>query len=45
MKKVIQDSTGNFYKIIKPEYDFLMKYALPLPELHWMERIKFCVKN
>ncbi len=45
MKKVIQDSTGNFYKIIKPEYDFLMKYALPVPELHWMERIKLCVKS
>ncbi len=45
LKKVIQDSKGNFYKIIKPEYDFLIKYALPLPNLHWFERIKLCVKN
>jgi hypothetical protein len=22
------------------EYDFLMKYELPLPEIHWLERIK-----
>lgn len=39
LKKVIVDEKGNYYKIIKQEYDFLMKYALPLPELHWLNRI------
>ncbi len=45
LKKVIRDSSGNYYKIIKPEYDFLEKYALPLPELHWLERIKVGLKK
>ena len=40
LKKVIKDEKGNFYKIVKMEYDFLVKYGLPLPELHWLERIK-----
>lgn len=40
LKKVIVDTEGNYYKIIKQEYDFLMKYGLPLPELHWLERIR-----
>ena len=40
MKKVIEDKNGDYYKIIPMEYDFLMKYALPLPEIHWRERIK-----
>jgi len=37
---VIVDEKGNYYKITKQEYDFLMKYALPLPEIHWFERLK-----
>lgn len=40
MDYVIQDAQGNVYKIIKMEYDFLVKYGLPLPRLHWMERMK-----
>lgn len=40
LKKVIKDKKGDFYKIVQIEYDFLMKYWLPLPEKHWMERIK-----
>jgi hypothetical protein len=26
------------------EYDFLMKHALPLPRLHWLDRIKMWYK-
>jgi hypothetical protein len=40
LKKVIKDSSGNYYKIVPIEYDFLMKYGLPLPKIHWLERIK-----
>ena len=40
LKKVIQDSEGNSYRIIQDEYDFLMKYSLPLPRLHWMDRMR-----
>lgn len=40
LKKVIKDKKGNCYRIIKMEYDFLMKYGLPLPEIHWLERIR-----
>jgi hypothetical protein len=29
---------------VKMEYDFLMKHGLPLPELHWLERIKLWFK-
>ncbi len=44
LKKVIQDQEGNYYKIVKMEYDFLMKHKLPLPKLHWLERIKLGFK-
>ena len=40
LKKVIRDSEWNYYRIIKMEYDFLVKHALPLPRLHWLERMK-----
>ena len=40
LKKVIKDEKWNYYRIVKMEYDFLMKYWLPLPELHRLERIK-----
>jgi hypothetical protein len=44
LKKVIVDEKWNSYRIIKMEYDFLMKHWLPLPELHWLERIKLGFK-
>ncbi len=44
LKKVIQDKEGNYYKIVKMEYDFLMKHRLPLPKLHWLDRIKLGFK-
>lgn len=44
MKKVIQDEEGNVYRIVKMEYDFLMKHGLPLPRLHWLERLKMNFK-
>jgi len=40
LKKVIRDDKWNYYRIVKMEYDFLMKYGLPLPTLHRLERIK-----
>lgn len=44
LKKVIRDEKWNYYRIVKMEYDFLMKYGLPLPELHRLERIKLGFK-
>ena len=40
LNKVIQDGNGNYYRIVQMEYDFLMKHALPLPDIHWIDRIK-----
>ncbi len=40
LQMVIVDEKGNYYRIVKMEYDFLMKYALPLPTTHWLDRIK-----
>ena len=40
LKKVIRDDQWNVYRIVKMEYDFLMKHGLPLPRTHWLERIK-----
>ena len=40
LKKVIRDEKGNSYRVIKLEYDFLMKYGLPLPRKHWLERLR-----
>ena len=37
---IIQDESWNVYRIIKMEYDFLMKHGLPLPRQHWLERMK-----
>lgn len=44
LKKVILDKSGNYYRIMKMEYDFLKKHDLPLPEIHWLERIKLGFK-
>ena len=40
LKKVIRDEEGHVFRVIKMEYDFLMKYWLPLPRVHWLERLK-----
>ncbi len=40
LKKVIKDERWNYYRIVKMEYDFLVKHWLPLPEIHWMDRMK-----
>ena len=40
LRKVIKDDTWNYYRIVKPEYDFLIKHSLPLPRKHWFDRIK-----
>ncbi|MDD2870799.1 MAG: hypothetical protein PHS49_02315 [Candidatus Gracilibacteria bacterium] len=44
LKKVIKDEKGNIYRIVQMEYDFLMKHGLPLPEIHWLDRIKMGFK-
>lgn len=44
MKKVIKDEKWNYYKIVPMELDFLMKHGLPLPALHWLDRIKLWFK-
>ena len=40
LKKVIQDHEGNVYTIQWLEYNFLVKYGLPLPRKHWLDRMK-----
>lgn len=40
LDKVIQDDSWNAYRITKMEYDFLVKYWLPLPRLHWLDRLR-----
>ncbi len=40
MNVVISDEQWNYYRIVKMEYDFLMKHALPLPTMHWLDRMK-----
>ena len=40
LSKIIVDEQGNYYRIIQMEYDFLMKYALPLPRKHRLDRMK-----
>ncbi len=44
LKKVIKDENWNIYKIVPIEYDFLIKHSLPLPEIHWLDRIKLGFK-
>jgi hypothetical protein len=40
LKVVIIDEKKNYYRIVQMEYDFLVKYWLPLPRIHWLDRIK-----
>jgi hypothetical protein len=40
LKKTIRDEEWNIYRVIKMEYDFLVKYGLPLPRKHWLTRMK-----
>lgn len=40
LKYIIVDEQDNVYRIVKMEYDFLMKHGLPLPRNHWLERMK-----
>ncbi len=44
LKKVIQNKKWDSYRIVKLEYDFLMKHKLPLPKLHRLDRIKLGFK-
>jgi hypothetical protein len=40
LKKVIVDESGNMWRVVNMEYAFLVKYSLPLPRKHWLERMK-----
>ena len=40
LKYIIVDEQWNVYRIVKMEYDFLMKHGLPLPRKHWLDRMK-----
>ncbi len=40
LSKVIQDESWNVYRVVKMEYDFLMKHWLPLPRKHRLDRMK-----
>jgi hypothetical protein len=44
LKKVIKDDKWNYYRIVPMELEFLQKHWLPLPEIHWLERIKLGFK-
>jgi len=44
LKKVIKDDKWNYYRIVPMELEFLQKHWLPLPEIHWSERIKLGFK-
>ena len=44
IKKVIRDEKWNVYRIVPMELEFLQKHGLPLPEIHWLERIKLWFK-
>ena len=37
---IIQDECWNVYRIVKMEYDFLIKHWLPLPRKHRLDRMK-----
>lgn len=40
LKQTIVDDEWNAWRVIKMEYDFLMKHWLPLPRKHRLERMK-----
>lgn len=40
LKKIIIDDQWNHYRIVKMEYDFLVKHGLPLPRNHRLDRLK-----
>ena len=40
LNKVIKDDHWNYYRIVQMEYDFLVKHNLPLPDIHWLDRMK-----
>lgn len=41
---VVSDEKWNYYRIVEMEYQFLLQYSLPLPRMHWVDRMKsgFC---
>lgn len=40
LKLVIKSDNWNFYRIVPMELEFLQRHNLPLPRIHWFERIK-----
>ena len=40
LNTIIQDEVWNVYRIVKMEYEFLLKHWLPLPRKHRLDRMK-----
>lgn len=40
LKKIFRDKKWNLWRVVPIEYKFLKKYDLPLPRIHWLDRIK-----
>lgn len=40
LQKIIIDEHGNYYRVVKMEYDFLVRHWLPLPRKHRLDRMK-----
>jgi len=45
LQKTIKDKNGHCFKIIPQELVFLKKHQLPLPQEHWISRIKKLIKE
>ena len=40
LKKIIRDKQGNYYRIVPMELSFLQRNNLPLPRIHWIDRMR-----
>lgn len=45
LNKVIKDPQGNIYRIITQELNFYKNNKLPIPNLHWLDRMKLHFKK
>ncbi len=42
LDKIITDTEWNYYRVVKMEYDFLLKHGLPIPRTHRLTRMRDC---
>lgn len=40
LQVIISDEKWNYYRIIDMEYNFLLQHSIPLPRMHWLDRMK-----